>query len=184
MRTLSINMVVYGTYTVNGKDKLNPNDKIVFEVIINDDININMDNVTYNYDWTIIDDMDERINTTTNSFITKYDNYLVIDASKDIHNVLQNNVEYIIQVSVSIVNENNITGFAYTTVELNNPPVNGSCIITSENNTIFALTTLVTVICEDWTDVDTPLNYQFEIDNGMYSMYCVYTKGCLIIFPK
>lgn len=193
-----------------GNERFNPDDKLVFETIIssNDttltDLNYNLDwniyytIVTYTSNNASISSTNSNNNNNTNntgsgytvttgtldwanwSVVTTFENYLIFDVSKDSSGVLMEDVEYEIEVIVTIdtdeldcenINCNlytNLTGFGLQTVSMNDVPNSGNCsILSSENNeSVYALTTLTTVECEGWQDNDMPLTYEFGIAHG------------------
>ena len=124
-----------------------------------------------------MDDMDSQM------FTVKYKNYFVVDGSKDSASLLRPNIEYGVQVSVtlSIIGSNQVvTGYAQQVVEVNDVPSVGNCYLSIPTDETYALTTLVTAVCDEWYDPDEPLSYQFEIDNGVFTYFCF----IVIIFAR
>lgn len=178
-----------------GNDTFSNVEKLVFEAnVISPSINYNKMKFIWSIDYESPDatgtnarGIQQTLSLSPNdySFITAYQNYLVIDPSKDYDSILQPNINYTVSVTS---NMNNIvfncarsiyeeflcndTGSLTAVVQMNEQPTGGDCNINynlaSEETTIYALETLVTVECHDWNDTDQPLTYSFALDDGMF----------------
>ena len=163
-----------------GRKKLNQRKKTVFEVVVNDDNYKDLiDGIgIVSYDWSIVYYQDSMLidlmdNSDTSSFITKYDKYLVVDISKDTQKLMKKDIKYGIQVTVTLSTPDSSTlvnGYAEDIIRVHPDPYGGNCYLSHTNN-ILALTTLVTLTCQNWTDSDGSLTYELEVDNGVFIVY-------------
>lgn len=109
----------------------------------------------------------------TVEYVTVSDSYCVIDASQDSSNAFKSSRTYNIFVVVSIDEMDAEFESNVIKMTVNDNPSGGSCDITYDNTNneeIYALSTLVTIQCTNWQDDDSPLSYQFAVDDGMYGI--------------
>ena len=109
----------------------------------------------------------------TVEYVTVSDSDCVIDASQDSSNAFKSSRTYNIFVVVSIDEMDAEFESNVIKMTVNDNPSGGSCDITYDNTNneeIYALSTLVTIQCTNWQDDDSPLSYQFAVDDGMYGI--------------